>query len=46
MRICTEVYPPDELCLAAVGLGRQLDEGVEGHLDVWQVLQGPGGVLG
>ena len=31
---------PDELCLAYVGEGGELDEGVEGHLDVGQVLQG------
>ena len=31
---------PDELCLADVGEGGELDEGVEGHLDVGEVLQG------
>ena len=31
---------PDELCLADVGEGGELDEGVEGDLDVGEVLQG------
>ena len=31
---------PDELCLAYIGEGGELDEGVERHLDVREVLQG------
>ena len=31
---------PDELCLAHVGEGGELDQGVERHLDVREVLQG------
>lgn len=32
-------WKPDELCLAPVGLGRQLDQRVQGHLDVGQVSE-------
>ena len=29
---------PDELCFTAVCLGGELDEGVEGYVDIGQVL--------
>ena len=32
---------PDELRLAAIGLGGELDQGVEWYLDIRQVLQRP-----
>ena len=33
-------WESDELCLASVGDGGELDQGVERHLDVREVLQG------
>ena len=33
---------PDELCLTTIGLGGELDKGVQRHFDVRKVFQGPG----